>query len=159
MNAEVDSTIGPILRVHGKSTGRSLRLRRDEPGEMNLCAGEGLGSSRAWSEREGPAGPLPQPDHPEGRAERWGRMPGWHLLRRLSRSVSRSRSSPTPPASRCRSRGMSRGLKSTLDHGDPEALRHRRAGGPSAASSTTRWDRRSSGVRARRARDPSSDTT
>ena len=88
MNAEVDATIGPILqRLRRASTASILSAcDGDEPGvQMNLFRWvKGLGPHPARDrQREGAAGPLPQPDHAEGLGGAVGPERGdGHLLRR-----------------------------------------------------------------------------
>ena len=65
MNAELDATIGPILNVYAQQAGVIMSAcDGDEPGlQMNLVRWvEGLGLDAARDrQRQGPAGPLPQP--------------------------------------------------------------------------------------------------
>ena len=80
MNAEVDATIGPILRVYAEEHGVDpvgLRRRRagraDEPGPL----GEGPRPDPAGHrQHQGPAGSLPQPDDPAGLGRALGPEPG-----------------------------------------------------------------------------------
>ena len=70
MNAEIDATIGPILQVYAERHGVILSAcDGDEPGvQMNLyrwVKGLGLDASRD-GQREGPSGPVPEPDHAAG---------------------------------------------------------------------------------------------
>ena len=87
MNAEVDATIGPILRTYAKANGVILSAcDGDEPGAPDepVPLGEGTRPHPARDgEREGAAGSLPEPDHPEGLGGAVGseRRDG-HLLRR-----------------------------------------------------------------------------
>ena len=70
MNAEVDATIGPILRVYARRHGVILSAcEGDEPGvQMNLFRWvKGLGLiPRVDGQRQGPSGSLPQPDDAAG---------------------------------------------------------------------------------------------
>ena len=116
MNAEIDATIGPILQVYAEKHGVILSAcDGDEPGvQMNLYRWvKGLGLTprvignikgcriRTAIRRRRRASP-----RSGDRIRRWSRASPT-----ARRSASSRRSSPTPPASRCRSRGMSRGLE------------------------------------------------
>ncbi len=76
MNAEVDATIGPILRVYGKKQGTILSAcDGDEPGlQMNLVRWvQGLGlTPRAVVNVKGLQDPYRNPTTQKGWAERWG---------------------------------------------------------------------------------------
>jgi predicted homoserine dehydrogenase-like protein len=76
MNAEVDATIGPILRVYGKKKGAILSAcDGDEPGlQMNLVRWvQGLGlTPRAVVNVKGLQDPYRNPTTQKGWAERWG---------------------------------------------------------------------------------------
>jgi len=76
MNAEVDATIGPILRVHGKKAGAILSAcDGDEPGlQMNLVRWvQGLGlTPRVVCNVKGLQDPYRNPTTQKGWAERWG---------------------------------------------------------------------------------------
>jgi len=76
MNAEVDATIGPILRVYGKKQGTILSAcDGDEPGlQMNLVRWvQGLGlTPRAVVNVKGLQDPYRNPTTQQGWAERWG---------------------------------------------------------------------------------------
>jgi predicted homoserine dehydrogenase-like protein len=76
MNAEVDATIGPILRVYGKKHGAILSAcDGDEPGlQMNLVRWvQGLGlTPRAVVNVKGLQDPYRNPTTQQGWAERWG---------------------------------------------------------------------------------------
>src|SRR3954469_19920536 len=76
MNAEVDATIGPILRVYGKKHGQILSAcDGDEPGvQMNLVRWvKGLGLvPRVVGNVKGLQDPYRNPTTQKGWAERWG---------------------------------------------------------------------------------------
>lgn len=76
MNAEVDATIGPILRVYAKKYGQILSAcDGDEPGvQMNLVRWvQGLGlTPRAVVNVKGLQDPYRNPTTQKGWAERWG---------------------------------------------------------------------------------------
>ena len=76
MNAEVDATIGPILRVYGRKHGAILSAcDGDEPGlQMNLVRWvQGLGlTPRAVVNVKGLQDPYRNPTTQKGWAERWG---------------------------------------------------------------------------------------
>jgi len=76
MNAEVDATIGPILRVYGKKAGQILSAcDGDEPGvQMNLVRWvKGLGlTPRVVGNVKGLQDPYRNPTTQKGWAERWG---------------------------------------------------------------------------------------
>jgi predicted homoserine dehydrogenase-like protein len=76
MNAEVDATIGPILRVYGKKAGAILSAcDGDEPGvQMNLFRWvQGLGlTPRVMGNVKGLQDPYRNPTTQQGWAERWG---------------------------------------------------------------------------------------
>jgi predicted homoserine dehydrogenase-like protein len=76
MNAEVDATIGPILRVYGKRHGQILSAcDGDEPGlQMNLVRWvQGLGlTPRVVCNIKGLQDPYRNPTTQQGWAERWG---------------------------------------------------------------------------------------
>jgi len=76
MNAEVDATIGPILRVYGKKHGQILSAcDGDEPGvQMNLVRWvKGLGlTPRVIGNVKGLHDPYRNPTTQKGWAERWG---------------------------------------------------------------------------------------
>ena len=76
MNAELDATIGPILNVHAQRAGVIMSAcDGDEPGlQMNLVrwvAGPRAHAARD-RQRQGPAGPVPQPGDAGGRSPRSG---------------------------------------------------------------------------------------
>lgn len=77
MNAEVDATIGPILRVYAKKYGVILSAcEGDEPGvQMNLFRWvQGLGLiPRVMGNVKGLQDPYRNPDTQRAWAERWGR--------------------------------------------------------------------------------------
>ncbi len=76
MNAEIDATIGPILRVHARKYGRILSAcDGDEPGvQMNLVRWvQGLGlTPRLVGNIKGLQDPYRNPTTQKGWAERWG---------------------------------------------------------------------------------------
>jgi predicted homoserine dehydrogenase-like protein len=76
MNAEVDATIGPILRVHARRYGQILSAcDGDEPGlQMNLVRWvQGLGlTPRVVCNIKGLQDPYRNPTTQQGWAERWG---------------------------------------------------------------------------------------
>jgi predicted homoserine dehydrogenase-like protein len=76
MNAEVDATLGPILRVHAKKHGAILSAcDGDEPGvQMNLVRWvKGLGlTPRVIGNVKGLQDPYRNPTTQQGWAERWG---------------------------------------------------------------------------------------
>ena len=70
MNAELDGTLGPILKTDADAAGVVFTdADGDQPGvEMNLyrfVKGIGL-TPAALRQHQGPPGPVPQPDHPGG---------------------------------------------------------------------------------------------
>ena len=122
MNAELDGTVGPILKRQGRRGGRDLHLLDgDQPGvQMNLyrfVAGLGV-QAGAVRQHQGPARPLPQPDARRRASPRSGaRSPPWSPPSPTApRSPSSRRSSPTAPASRVARRGM---LGPDFSGGDP----------------------------------------
>ena len=79
MNAEVDATIGPILRVHARRHGVILSAcDGDEPGvQMNLyrwVTGLGL-TPRVMGNVKGLQDPYRNPTTQQGWAQRWGQNP------------------------------------------------------------------------------------
>jgi predicted homoserine dehydrogenase-like protein len=76
MNAEIDATLGPILRVHARKHGRILSAcDGDEPGvQMNLVRWvQGLGlTPRVVCNIKGLQDPYRNPTTQQGWAERWG---------------------------------------------------------------------------------------
>ena len=117
MNAEIDATIGPILQTYAAKHGVILSAcDGDEPGvQINLYRWvKGLGlTPRVIGNIKGLAGSVSQ-SRPRRKAlprsgdriRRWS--PASPMVRR---SASSRRSSPTPPASKSSSRGMSRGME------------------------------------------------
>ena len=79
MNAEVDATIGPILRVYGRKCGQILSAcDGDEPGvQMNLVRWvKGLGlTPRVIGNVKGLQDPYRNPTTQKGWAERWAQNP------------------------------------------------------------------------------------
>ena len=87
MNAELDGTVGPILKRHADKAGVILTgCDGDQPGvQMNLYRFVQVHRPDAAGLRQhqGPAGPLPQPDHPGGLRRAVGPEPlHGHQLRR-----------------------------------------------------------------------------
>ena len=133
MNAEVDATLGPILRVYGeeaRSDPVCVRRRRAGRADEPLPLGQGSGPHAAGhGQRQGPSGSLSQPDHPAGLGRAVGpeRGHGDVLRRRLEdqlRAVHRGQRHGLQGEV---ARHVARPQVRRLDHGHPEALRHRRA--------------------------------
>ena len=80
MNAEVDATVGPMLAEVRQARGSCHRLRRrparraDEPRSLRPGHRPDAAGLRQY---QGPAGPLPHPDHQTGFAERGARIRTW----------------------------------------------------------------------------------
>src|SRR5882724_4186500 len=114
MNAEVDSTIGPILRVHGKKHGQILS-DGDEPGvQMNLVRWvKGLGLiPRVVGNVKGLQDPYRNPTTQKGWAERWGQNAAMVTSFADGSKISFEESIVANATGfKVRSRGMSRGLK------------------------------------------------
>jgi predicted homoserine dehydrogenase-like protein len=116
MNAEVDSTIGPILRVHGKKHGQILSAcDGDEPGvQMNLVRWvKGLGLiPRVVGNVKGLQDPYRNPTTQKGWAERWGQNAAMVTSFADGSKISFEESIVANATGfKVRSRGMSRGLK------------------------------------------------
>jgi len=116
MNAEVDATIGPILRVYGKRNGAILSAcDGDEPGvEMNLyrwVKGMGL-IPRVVGNVKGLQDPYRNPTTQKGWAERWGQNAAMVTSFADGSKISFEQSIVANATGfKVRSRGMSRGVK------------------------------------------------
>src|SRR6266481_6117443 len=116
MNAEVDSTIGPILRVHGKKYGQILSAcDGDEPGvEMNLVRWvKGLGlTPRVIGNVKGLQDPYRNPTTQKGWAERWAQNPAMVTSFADGSKISFEQSIVANATGfKVQSRGMSRGME------------------------------------------------
>src|SRR5258705_810952 len=116
MNAEVDATIGPILRVHGKQYGQILSAcDGDEPGvQMNLYRWvKGLGLiPRVMGNVKGLQDCYRNPTTQQGWAERWGQNAAMVTSFADGSKISFEQSIVANATGfKVRSRGMSRGLK------------------------------------------------
>jgi predicted homoserine dehydrogenase-like protein len=116
MNAEVDATIGPILRVYGKQHGAILSAcDGDEPGvEMNLYRWvKGLGLiPRVVGNVKGLQDPYRNPTTQKGWAERWGQNAAMVTSFADGSKISFEQSIVANATGfKVRSRGMSRGMK------------------------------------------------
>src|SRR5882724_2378166 len=116
MNAEVDSTLGPILRVYAKRHGVILSAcDGDEPGvQMNLCRWvKGLGLiPRVIGNVKGLQDPYRNPTTQQGWAERWGQNAAMVTSFADGSKISFEQSIVANATGfRVKSRGMSRGLK------------------------------------------------
>lgn len=116
MNAEVDATIGPILRVYGEKYGQILSAcDGDEPGvQMNLVRWvEGLGlTPRAVVNVKGLQDPYRNPTTQKGWAERWGQNAAMVTSFADGSKISFEQTIVANATGfKVRSRGMSRGLK------------------------------------------------
>src|SRR5713226_6844104 len=116
MNAEVDATIGPILRVYGKKQGQILSAcDGDEPGvQMNLVRWvKGLGLlPRAVVNVKGLQDPYRNPTTQKGWAERWGQNAAMVTSFADGSKISFEESIVANATGfKVRSRGMSRGRK------------------------------------------------
>jgi predicted homoserine dehydrogenase-like protein len=116
MNAEVDATIGPILRVYGKKAGQILSAcDGDEPGvQMNLVRWvKGLGlTPRVVGNVKGLQDPYRNPTTQKGWAERWAQNPAMVTSFADGSKISFEQSIVANATGfKVRSRGMSRGLK------------------------------------------------
>jgi predicted homoserine dehydrogenase-like protein len=116
MNAEVDATIGPILRVYGKKYGQILSAcDGDEPGvQMNLVRWvKGLGLiPRVIVNVKGLQDPYRNPTTQKGWAERWGQNAAMVTSFADGSKISFEQSIVANATGfKVRSRGMSRGIK------------------------------------------------
>jgi predicted homoserine dehydrogenase-like protein len=116
MNAEVDATIGPILRVYAKKAGQILSCcDGDEPGEqMNLFRWvKGLGLiPRVIGNVKGLQDPYRNPTTQKGWAERWVQNPAMVTSFADGSKISFEQSIVANATGfKVRTRGMSRGLK------------------------------------------------
>src|SRR5438067_134382 len=116
MNAEVDATIGPILRVYAKKHGQILSAcEGDEPGvQMNLFRWvKGLGLiPRAMVNVKGLQDPYRNPTTQKGWAEKWGQNAAMVTSFADGSKISFEQSIVANATGfKVRSRGMSRGLK------------------------------------------------
>src|SRR5438445_8976252 len=116
MNAEVDATIGPILRVYGRKHGQILSAcDGDEPGvQMNLVRWvKGLGLiPRVVGNVKGLQDPYRNPTTQKGWAERWGQNAAMVTSFADGSKISFEQSIVANATGfGVRSRGMSRGLK------------------------------------------------
>src|SRR5271168_1069691 len=116
MNAEVDATIGPILRVYARQSGVILSAcDGDEPGvQMNLYRWvKGLGLiPRVMGNVKGLQDPYRNPTTQKGWAERWGQNAAMVTSFADGSKISFEQSIVANATGfKVRSRGMSRGLK------------------------------------------------
>jgi predicted homoserine dehydrogenase-like protein len=116
MNAEVDATIGPILRVYGKKAGQILSAcDGDEPGvQMNLLRWvRGLGLiPRVVGNVKGLQDPYRNPTTQKGWADRWAQNPAMVTSFADGSKISFEQSIVANATGfRVLSRGMSRGRK------------------------------------------------
>src|SRR5438128_3692618 len=116
MNAEVDATIGPILRVYGRKHGQILSAcDGDEPGvQMNLVRWvKGLGLiPRVVGNVKGLQEPYRNPTTQKGWAERWAQNPAMVTSFADGSKISFEQSIVANATGFVvRSRGMSRGLE------------------------------------------------
>lgn len=116
MNAEVDSTLGPILRVYARKHGVILSAcEGDEPGvQMNLyrwVTGLGL-IPRVMGNVKGLQDPYRNPTTQQGWAERWGQNAAMVTSFADGSKISFEQSIVANATGfKVRSRGMSRGVK------------------------------------------------
>ena len=98
MNAEIDATIGPILQVYARASRRhpvGVRRRRARRSDEPLSLGQGPRARASRDgQREGPSGPVPEPDHAAGLRRAVGPVAvDGHVVRRrledLVRAVDR----------------------------------------------------------------------
>ncbi|MFL5313299.1 MAG: NAD(P)H-dependent oxidoreductase [Myxococcales bacterium] len=116
MNAEVDATIGPILRVYGRKCGQILSAcDGDEPGvQMNLVRWvKGLGlTPRVIGNVKGLQDPYRNPTTQKGWAERWAQNPAMVTSFADGSKISFEQSIVANATGfQVRARGMSRGRK------------------------------------------------
>jgi len=116
MNAEVDATIGPILRTYARSSGTILSAcEGDEPGlQMNLYRWvRGLGLiPRVMGNVKGLQDPYRNPTTQQGWAERWGQNAAMVTSFADGSKISFEQSIVANATGfRVRARGMSRGVK------------------------------------------------
>jgi predicted homoserine dehydrogenase-like protein len=116
MNAEVDATIGPILRVYAKKYGQILSAcEGDEPGvQMNLYRWvKGLGlTPRVIGNVKGLQDPYRNPTTQQGWAERWGQNAAMVTSFADGSKISFEQAIVANATGfKVKSRGMSRGLK------------------------------------------------
>lgn len=116
MNAEVDSTIGPILRVYARQNGATLSAcDGDEPGvQMNLVRWvKGMGFiPRVIGNVKGLQDPYRNPTTQQSWAERWGQNTAMVTSFADGSKVSFEQSIVANATGfKVKSRGMSRGLK------------------------------------------------
>src|SRR3954469_25334057 len=116
MNAEVDATIGPILRVYGKKHGQILSAcDGDEPGvQMNLVRWvKGLGlTPRVIGNVKGLQDPYRNPTTQKGWAERWGQNAAMVTSFADGSKISFEQTIVANATGfKVKSRGMSRGLE------------------------------------------------
>src|SRR5258707_5059318 len=116
MNAEVDATIGPMLRVYGKKNGQILSAcDGDEPGvQMNLVRWvKGLGlTPRFVGNVKGLQDPYRNPTTQRGWAERWGQNAAMVTSFADGSKISFEQAIVANATGfKVRSRGMSRGRK------------------------------------------------
>jgi predicted homoserine dehydrogenase-like protein len=116
MNAEVDATVGPILRVHGERYGQIISAcDGDEPGvQMNLVRWvKGLGlTPRVVGNVKGLQDPYRNPTTQKGWAERWGQNAAMVTSFADGSKISFEQSIVANATGfQVRSRGMSRGRR------------------------------------------------
>jgi predicted homoserine dehydrogenase-like protein len=116
MNAEVDATIGPILRVHARKHGAILSAcDGDEPGlQMNLVRWvQGLGlTPRVVGNVKGLQDPYRNPTTQKGWAERWGQNAAMVTSFADGSKISFEQTIVANATGfKVRQRGMSRGVK------------------------------------------------
>ncbi|TMA21783.1 MAG: NAD(P)-dependent oxidoreductase, partial [Deltaproteobacteria bacterium] len=116
MNAEVDATLGPILRFYARKHGQILSAcEGDEPGvQMNLFRWvKGLGLiPRAMVNVKGLQDPYRNPTTQQGWAERWGQNAAMVTSFADGSKISFEQAIVANATGfKVRSRGMSRGLK------------------------------------------------
>ena len=160
MNAEIDATIGPILQSLRRQARRhpvGLRRRRAGRPDQSVPLGQGPRADPARDrQRQGPAGPLSQPDHAEGFAEKWGQNPAMVTSFADGSKISFEQAIVANATGFVvQQRGMSRGLEYRGDvMNDRRALRHRRAAPARRHRRLRRRHAADEGLRAGRARRP-----